>query len=150
MSCNCLDVVQDLPGVFKQQFMPMVAAEATIWTPVQYLNFTLLPVQHQQMFVNVISILEAAVLSWCALICPATKRIHSHGCETMPCEQSLYMPLLHLMSNSSLLCACRLAEQHTSEHTDKIPVEHPEAPRPTVTHPEGPHHVPLSQGNTIH
>ena len=47
--------------------MPMVAAEATIWTPVQYLNFTLLPVQHQQMFVNVVSILEAAVLSWCAL-----------------------------------------------------------------------------------
>ena len=44
----------------------MVAAEVCIWTPVQFLNFRLLPVQHQQMFVNFMSIVEAAVLSWCA------------------------------------------------------------------------------------
>jgi hypothetical protein len=61
----CHGAVQELPGVLKSQFLPMVVAEATIWTPVQYLNFTLLPVQHQQMFVNVVSILEAAVMSWC-------------------------------------------------------------------------------------
>jgi Mpv17 / PMP22 family len=47
----------------------MIAAEACIWTPVQFLNFRLLPVQHQQMFVNFMSIVEAAVLSWCALAC---------------------------------------------------------------------------------
>lgn len=46
--------------------MPMPRAEAAIWTPVQFLNFRLLPVQHQQMFVNFMSIVEAAVLSWCA------------------------------------------------------------------------------------
>lgn len=89
---------QDLPGVFKSQFLSMVAAEATIWTPVQYLNFTLLPVQHQQMFVNVVTILEAAVLSW-------------------------------------------LAEDHSNDHSEKVANESSQ---------QGPHHTPLSQGNTVH
>jgi hypothetical protein len=44
----------------------MWAAEAAIWTPVQFVNFRLLPVQHQQMFVNFVAIIEAAVMSWCA------------------------------------------------------------------------------------
>lgn len=61
--------------MFRTQFFPMVGAEAVIWTPVQYLNFTMLPVQHQQMFVNVISIVEAAALSWCVLQYTAAKGI---------------------------------------------------------------------------
>jgi Mpv17 / PMP22 family len=67
---------QELPGVFKNQFLPMVGAEAVIWTPAQYLNFTLLPVQHQQMFVNVMSVVEAAVLSWCASVQAAQVMTH--------------------------------------------------------------------------
>jgi Mpv17 / PMP22 family len=67
-----IGMVQELPGVLKAQFLSMVAAEVVIWTPVQYLNFTLMPVQHQQMFVNVVSILEAAIMSW-------------YGPPTLPC-----------------------------------------------------------------
>jgi hypothetical protein len=59
-----LCLVQDLPTELKRSIGPMVVAEAAIWTPVQFLNFRLLPAQHQQMFVNVMSIVEAAVLSW--------------------------------------------------------------------------------------
>ena len=58
--------MQDLPGNLKSSLGPMIAAEAAIWTPVQFLNFRLLPVQQHQMFVNIMSIVEAAVLSWCA------------------------------------------------------------------------------------
>ena len=58
--------MQELPGELKKSIGPMILAEAAIWTPVQFLNFRLLPAQHQQMFVNLMSIVEAAVLSWCA------------------------------------------------------------------------------------
>ena len=58
--------VQDLPGELRASFLPMLGAEAAIWTPVQMLNFWYLPVRHQQMFVNVMSVVEAAVISWCA------------------------------------------------------------------------------------
>eukprot|EP00892_Ulva_mutabilis_P011228 jgi/Ulvmu1/8478/UM044_0011.1 len=58
--------LNELPATYRAQFFAMVGAEAVIWTPVQYINFTMLPVQHQQMFVNVVAIIEAAVLSWLA------------------------------------------------------------------------------------
>lgn len=69
-------LLQELPATYKSQFFAMVGAEAVIWTPVQYINFTMLPVQHQQMFVNVVAIIEAAVLSWCALLSTST---HHHS-----------------------------------------------------------------------
>lgn len=81
--------MQELPATYKAQFFAMVGAEAVIWTPVQYLNFTMLPVQHQQMFVNVVAIIEAAVLSWCDALDPGSLPLitsRQHAASAVPCS----------------------------------------------------------------
>jgi hypothetical protein len=56
--------IQELPKEVWQHAITMWAAEAAIWTPVQLVNFRFLPAQHQQMFVNLMAVVEAAVMSW--------------------------------------------------------------------------------------
>lgn len=58
--------VQDIENVVHKEFWAMFVAEAAIWTPVQIVNFSLVPAQQQQLFVNLMCIVEAAVMSQCA------------------------------------------------------------------------------------
>jgi hypothetical protein len=100
--------LQELPQVIRNQFAPMVGAEVVIWTPVQYINFRLLPVHQQQMFVNVVSVVEAAVLSWCepdSLTTRRDERVHSHHCEYYPSLS--YLVCSHLFGFFATRTRCK-------------------------------------------
>lgn len=48
----------------KVDFVPTLAAEVSIWPIVQSVNFSVVPLQHQLLVINVFTIIDAAFMSW--------------------------------------------------------------------------------------
>jgi hypothetical protein len=49
---------------FRDKFWPTLMAESVAWPAVQGLNFWKVPVQHQLLVVNVVSLADCTFLSW--------------------------------------------------------------------------------------
>jgi protein Mpv17 len=45
-------------------FLPTLTAEVSIWPIVQSVNFSVVPLQHQLLVINVFTIMDAAFMSW--------------------------------------------------------------------------------------
>lgn len=45
-------------------FVPTLAAEVSLWPIVQSVNFSLVPLQHQLLVINLFTIIDAAFMSW--------------------------------------------------------------------------------------
>lgn len=45
-------------------FVPTLAAEVSLWPIVQSVNFSVVPLQHQLLVINLFTIIDAAFMSW--------------------------------------------------------------------------------------
>ena len=54
----------EFTGKMRKDFVPTLAAEVTFWPVVQTWNFARVPVQHQLLVVNSMTIVDAAFMSW--------------------------------------------------------------------------------------
>lgn len=45
-------------------FLPTLTAEVSIWPIVQSVNFSVVPLKHQLLVINVFTIMDAAFMSW--------------------------------------------------------------------------------------
>jgi protein Mpv17 len=62
----CIDggTWSDFTSKMRKDFVPTLAAEVTFWPVVQTFNFARVPVQHQLLVVNSMTIVDAAFMSW--------------------------------------------------------------------------------------
>lgn len=56
--------MQQVTKDLARDFVPAFVTEATVWPVIQTINFKLVPVQHQLLFVNFFCLLDSAWLSW--------------------------------------------------------------------------------------
>lgn len=54
----------DIVAKIKKDFIAAYVAEFALWTPVQLINFSFVPVKHHLLVVNAASIIDSCFLSW--------------------------------------------------------------------------------------
>eukprot|EP00879_Flechtneria_rotunda_P009020 GHRR01009445.1.p1 GENE.GHRR01009445.1~~GHRR01009445.1.p1 ORF type:complete len:249 (+),score=81.12 GHRR01009445.1:434-1180(+) len=56
--------MQEFKRKMKVDFWPTLAAEASAWPLIQSVNFSLVPLQHQLLVINTLTVIDAAFMSW--------------------------------------------------------------------------------------
>lgn len=55
---------RQIGATFRTTYIPTVFVETTYWPLFDLINFTIVPVHHQLLFVNAVSLLDTAFVSW--------------------------------------------------------------------------------------
>ena len=58
------DSMRTIADQFRDKFWPTLVAESVVWPAVQWINFWRVPVKHQLLVVNIVSLADCTALSW--------------------------------------------------------------------------------------